>query len=42
MPRITPASPRLLVKIFQRFGFKVSRQEGSHLSMTKPGIRRPL
>ncbi|HHT9131188.1 MAG TPA: type II toxin-antitoxin system HicA family toxin [Candidatus Tripitaka californicus] len=31
-----------LIKIFELEGFKVRRQKGDHISMTKSGIRRPL
>ena len=40
--KITPASYRKLVKVFELEGFAVKRQKGDHLIMTKPGIKRPL
>ncbi len=33
---------RTLIKVFERDGFTVSRQKGDHISMTKPGVPRPL
>jgi predicted RNA binding protein YcfA (HicA-like mRNA interferase family) len=42
MPRITPVSPRKLVRVFEAEGFKGSRLRGDHLIMTRPGVNRPL
>jgi predicted RNA binding protein YcfA (HicA-like mRNA interferase family) len=42
MPKITPVNWKVLEKIFLACGFKFARQEGSHRSYVKPGIRRPL
>lgn len=42
MARITPVSAAKLVRVFEAEGFKVSRQRGDHVMMTKRGIRRPL
>lgn len=40
--KIVPIHYKKLIKIFKLEGFKVSRQKGDHISMTKSGIRRPL
>jgi predicted RNA binding protein YcfA (HicA-like mRNA interferase family) len=40
--KITPVDYRTLVKIFEFEGFRVVRQKGDHLIMTKPGVKRPL
>ena len=37
--KITSISARDLIKVFEKFGFKVARQKGSHIQMTKPGAR---
>lgn len=42
MPRLTPAHYRILIKVFQKVGFKIVRQESSHIMMEKPGFDRPL
>lgn len=42
MDRIRPLSPKKLVQVFKHFGFRESRQSGSHLSLVKDGISRPL
>ena len=33
MPKIPPISPRKLIKILEKAGFKVIRQKGSHVIM---------
>lgn len=33
MPKIPPLDPRKLIKILERFGFRVVRQKGSHVIM---------
>jgi predicted RNA binding protein YcfA (HicA-like mRNA interferase family) len=40
--KITPISFKKLVKVFELDGFRVKRQKGDHISMVKPGIKRPL
>jgi predicted RNA binding protein YcfA (HicA-like mRNA interferase family) len=40
--KLSPIDYRTLIKLFERDGFRVSRQKGDHISMTKPGIMRPL
>lgn len=42
MPRITPTHYKKLVSIFEKEGFRVIRQKGDHLVLTKPGISRPI
>ena len=42
MPRITPIDWRILVRIFELDGFIQSRVKGSHISLTKVGIKRPV
>jgi predicted RNA binding protein YcfA (HicA-like mRNA interferase family) len=42
VPRLTPIHWRRLVCVFEREGFTVVRQEGSHVVMTKPGSARPI
>lgn len=42
MPRITPQPPRILIKLFKKLGFSVSRTHGRHVIMTKQKIDRPL
>ena len=37
--KITSIPARDLIKVFERFGFIVTRQKGSHIQMTKPGFR---
>jgi len=40
--RIVPIHYKKLIRIFELDGFKISRKKGDHVSMTKPGITRPL
>lgn len=40
--RITPIHFTKLIKIFESDGFEVKRRKGDHVSMTKPGIKRPI
>lgn len=42
MPKIIPVNYRKLIQIFEAEGFQVSRTKGDHISMTKPGIKRPV
>ncbi len=42
MPKIVPLDYRKLVQIFEADGFTLSRTKGDHISMTKPGIKRPV
>lgn len=40
--KITPVHYTVLVKVFELEGFKVSREKGDHIIMTRAGIKRPL
>ena len=40
--KLVPLDYRTLIQLFERDGFVVSRQKGDHISMTKPGVLRPL
>ncbi len=42
MPRITPVDHRILVQVFEKDGFTISRRKGDHIVMTKPGNLRPV
>lgn len=42
MPKITAVDYRVLVQVFERDGFTVSRRKGDHIIMTKPGVSRPV
>lgn len=42
MPRLAPVHYQILIKVFKKAGFKIARQESSHIVMEKPGIDRPL
>lgn len=42
MPKITSVDYRTLIQVFELDGFRVSRQKGDHLVMTKPGVLRPV
>jgi predicted RNA binding protein YcfA (HicA-like mRNA interferase family) len=37
MPGIPLLKPRLVVKTFEKFGWQVARQRGSHIILTKEG-----
>ncbi len=40
--KIVPIHYKKLIKPFGLAGFKVSRQKGDHIAMTKNGVSRPL
>lgn len=40
--KITPIHYKKLVKVFEQEGFRVMRQKGDHLILTKPGVSRPV
>lgn len=42
MPRLTPQSYQILVRVFKKAGFTVKRTHGSHIIMNKPGVDRPI
>ena len=37
MPQIPLLRPRDVIKVFEKFGWEVVRQKGSHIIMTKAG-----
>jgi predicted RNA binding protein YcfA (HicA-like mRNA interferase family) len=37
MPPVPLLRPREVVRVFERLGWSVARQRGSHIVMTKPG-----
>jgi predicted RNA binding protein YcfA (HicA-like mRNA interferase family) len=37
MPPVPLLSPSVVIKMFQRLGWQIVRQKGSHIIMTKPG-----
>lgn len=40
--KLIPLHYATLVQIFERDGFRIVRQKGDHLVLTKPGVLRPL
>jgi len=40
--KLVPVDYRILIRLFERDGFTVSRHKGDHISMTKSGVLRPL
>ncbi len=42
MPRLQPVRVEILIRVFEADGWARARQRGSHLSMTKPGHKRPV
>jgi predicted RNA binding protein YcfA (HicA-like mRNA interferase family) len=40
--RITPIHYAKLIQVFELEGFKIKRQKGDHIVMTKPGVKRPV
>jgi len=40
--KIAPIRFEKLIKVFELEGFRVKRRKGDHISMVKPGIKRPL
>lgn len=42
MDKLTPTDWNTLVRIFEADGFTKKRQKGSHISMSKTGISRPV
>ncbi len=37
MPQIPLLAPSKVINIFEKFGWSITRQKGSHIIMTKPG-----
>ena len=42
MPKLKQPDWKTLVRIFEADGFKVERQKGAHIIMSKEGTPRPL
>ena len=42
MPRIFPTDWKIQIKIFERYGCRYKRKEGSHHVLTFPGARRAV
>jgi predicted RNA binding protein YcfA (HicA-like mRNA interferase family) len=42
MPRLIPQPYQVLIKIFKKAGFSISRQGKKHIVMHKQGVARPL
>jgi len=42
MARLRSVKPAAAIRAFESLGFTVKRRKGSHVSMTKPGVSRPL
>lgn len=36
MPQVPLLSPKEVIKVFEKFGWNIARQKGSHIIMTKP------
>lgn len=37
MPQVPLITPKEVIKVFEKFGWEVARQKGSHIIMTKAG-----
>lgn len=42
MPRIAPIHYKKLVRVFEKAGFILDRQEGDHLIYVRAGTKRPI
>jgi len=42
MPALRPVDWKTLVRVFELDGFAKERIRGSHISMVKPGVLRPV
>jgi predicted RNA binding protein YcfA (HicA-like mRNA interferase family) len=42
MPKLTPVDWKTLVRIFEQDGFKQERQKGSHIVLSKLGVKRAI
>ena len=40
--KLTPVRYTTLIKVFELDGFEVKRHRGDHITMVKPGIKRPV
>jgi hypothetical protein len=41
LPRQTPLRWEKIVCVFEKLGYKVAGQKGSHIKLEKPGVARP-
>ncbi len=42
MPRLTPLAWKKIVSVFEKLGYRMAGQKGSHIKLEKPGVARPL
>jgi predicted RNA binding protein YcfA (HicA-like mRNA interferase family) len=42
MPDVPALRPQRIIRALERCGLTVKRQTGSHVILTKPGLRRPV
>ena len=42
MARLRPIHWRKAIKLFEKLGYEMRRQKGSHIAMIKPGKNRPI
>ena len=42
MPRLTPLGWERIVCVFEKLGYRMTGQKGSHIKLEKPGTARPL
>lgn len=42
MAKLRSVKPAEAIRAFESLGFVVKRRKGSHVSMTKSGVKRPL
>ena len=42
MPKLKPVDYKTLIKIFEADGFTQARSKGSHRSLVKEGVARPI
>jgi len=40
--KLTSLNYRKLIRVFELDGFRIAHRKGDHISMTKPGVLRPL
>lgn len=40
--KLTPIEPRRLVRLFERDGWRETGRAGRHITLTKPGFKRPV
>lgn len=42
MPRLVPLHWEKIICVFNKLGYQVKGQKGSHIKLEKPGVARPL